>query len=200
MLINFKEENYHTNEVLIKDLLSKNSLWSNQAFELLQMFKEEQQFKRIVEMVLPKIIDQHNRFKILEHFKENLQTLLTRVYSSMGQAMFFNFFNPSGHYNLNLSVPGQREVANIILLLNKQFAIKVKAGEFKDRSQKGNASCLRNEKVSGGSFTWTPDYILPQIGNFQFDFVYMVPNRPSIATATKEDEVMALMSWFTERY
>jgi len=42
MLKNYKEENFHTNEVIIKDLLSKNSLWSNQAYELLFTFKEEQ--------------------------------------------------------------------------------------------------------------------------------------------------------------
>jgi len=35
MLKNYKEENYHTNEVIIKDLLSKNSLWASQACELI---------------------------------------------------------------------------------------------------------------------------------------------------------------------
>lgn len=48
--------------------------------------------------------------------------------------MNFNFWNPINHYSLNLAVPQQREVANIILLLNKQFYLKVKAGELKDRS------------------------------------------------------------------
>ena len=42
MLKNYREENYHTNEVIMKDLLSKNSLWTNQAYELLYTFKEEQ--------------------------------------------------------------------------------------------------------------------------------------------------------------
>ena len=46
----------------------------------------------------------------------------------MGQAMNFNFWNPIGHYDLNMAVPEQRDVANIILLLNKQFFAKVKAG------------------------------------------------------------------------
>ena len=44
MLINYRDENYHTNEVIMKDLLSKNSLWTNQAYELLYAFKENQQF------------------------------------------------------------------------------------------------------------------------------------------------------------
>lgn len=41
LIKNYQEENYHTNEVVIKDLLSKNSLWANQAFEILFTFKEE---------------------------------------------------------------------------------------------------------------------------------------------------------------
>ena len=154
----------------------------------------------MAEMVLPMIKDQHNRFKIIEHFKSDAQSLLTRMHANLGQAMFFNFWNPSGHYDLNLTVPEQRAVANVILLLNKLFAAKVKTGEYKDRSQKGNASCLRNEKVSGGHFVWTPDYILPKMGNFQFDFVYMTPNRPSAANATPEDQLISLMGWFHEKY
>lgn len=56
-------------------------------------------------MILPKIKDQHNRFKVIEHFKGNAQTILSGMYKTLGQAMFFNFWNPSGHYDLNLSVP-----------------------------------------------------------------------------------------------
>ena len=44
MLKNYRDENYSTNEIIIKDLLTKQSLWTNQAFELLRTFKEEQQF------------------------------------------------------------------------------------------------------------------------------------------------------------
>ena len=44
MIKNFKEENVKTNEIIVKDLLSKNSLWSYQAFQLLYLFKEQNQF------------------------------------------------------------------------------------------------------------------------------------------------------------
>ena len=56
---------------------------------------------------------------------------------------------------------------------------QIKAGELKDRSMMGNASCLRNEKVAGGAIIWTPEYVLPHMGNFECDFVYMIPNRPT---------------------
>ena len=126
--------------------------------------------------------------------------MLTRIQNNIGQALLFNFWNPTGIYDLNLSVPAQREVAKMLLLLNKQFAIKVKAGEFKDRSQKGNLSCLRNEKVSGGPFVWSPEYVLPHIGNLQCSFVYMVPNRPTQAEQMREDEITELMSWFKDKH
>ena len=35
MLKNFKEENYHTNEVIVRDLLSKHMLWASQASQIL---------------------------------------------------------------------------------------------------------------------------------------------------------------------
>ena len=68
MIKNYREESWHTNEVIVKDLLSKYSLWANQAVDLLQMFKEEQQYQRMVEMIMPKVKDQHNKFKVLYHF------------------------------------------------------------------------------------------------------------------------------------
>lgn len=151
-------------------------------------------------MMLPRIKDQHNRFKVIEHFKHSMQSMLTRLYANIGQALMFNFWNPTGIYDLNLSVPAQREVAKMLLLINKQFAIKVKAGECKDRSQKGNASCLRNEKVSGGIVVWSPEYILPHIGNFQCSFIYVVPNRPTKAESMSTDEITTLMTWFHEKH
>ena len=122
--------------------------------------------------------------------------MLTRIHNNMGQAMNFNFWNPQGHYNLNLSIPEQREVANTILLLNKQFFLRVKAGELKDRSLMGNASCLRNEKVGGGAIIWTPDYVLPHMGNFECDFIYMAVNRPTVAEQSNEQDIMLLLAWF----
>ncbi len=114
----------------------------------------------------------------------------------MGQALSFNFFNPNGHYRLNLSVPEQREVAKCILLLNKQVFAKITAGELCDRSQKGNKSYIRNERYSGGAFTWTPEYVLPTAGWFEFDFVYLTPMRPSPQEEIHPEELSLLLAWF----
>ena len=109
-------------------------MYAYQANEMLWVFKETQQCRKMVEMLMPRILDRHGRFMIMSHFKSELQTMLTSMHNTMGQAMNFNFYNPQGHYKLNLSVPEQREVANVLILLNKLFFAKVKAGEYRDRS------------------------------------------------------------------
>lgn len=40
MLKNYREENWTANEVLIKDLVSKNSIWASQAHQLLYTCKD----------------------------------------------------------------------------------------------------------------------------------------------------------------
>lgn len=43
-----------------------------------------------------------------------------------------------------------------------------------DRSQAGNKSCFRNEKYNGVRFTYSTEWILPQQGEFEFDFVFLM--------------------------
>ena len=47
---------------------------------------------------------------------------------------------------------------------------------------------------------WSPEYVLPRIGNFQCSFIYMAPNRPTREEAMREDEVLALMSFFKDKH
>jgi hypothetical protein len=85
--------------------------------------------------------------------------------------------NPTGRYFLKLDNPIQREVAKILLFINKSNYDKIVKGEAFDRSQYGNKSCFRNEKINKGDFKWSPAFVLPVIGNFEFDFFYMPPSR-----------------------
>lgn len=80
MLKNYKEENFTANEVLIKELVSKNSLWASQAHQLLYTCKDVQQFERMYEILMPKIRDPHNRCKLMEHFKKEMMSMLTRIH------------------------------------------------------------------------------------------------------------------------
>ena len=83
------------------------------------MFTDVDQYERVVCSVMPKIQDRHNRFQLVSAHKDIGCIMLSKLHKRLGQAMNFNFWNPSGHYNLNLGVPEQREVAKILLILNK---------------------------------------------------------------------------------
>ena len=88
--------------------------------------------------------------------------------------LYFSCFNPNGRYRLDLSNEIERRVAKNLIVINKGVAAKIAAKEIVDRSQHGNSSCFRNERINNYKFdashpwnTWA----VPQQGIFEFDFV-----------------------------
>jgi hypothetical protein len=81
-----------------------------------------------VQNLLPKINDRHNRFAIvpIENIRE--------IQVAQGDGFAFSCLNPTGSYNLNLSVPVQRDVAKSLLLLNKLNYERIAKGESIDKS------------------------------------------------------------------
>ena len=74
------------------------------------------------------------------------------------------------------------------MVMNKKVAAMIKAKEIVDRSQRGNQSCFRNERISGGKFEMSPTWKLPSAGTFEFDYVYMA-ERPHEAQQSTPDEI-----------
>lgn len=73
-------------------------------------------------------------------------------------------------------------------------------GEAYDRSQWGNKSCFRNETINKGSFKWSPAFVLPANGNFEFDFVYMPPSRGlKESDQMDEDQFSLFKDWFVTK-
>jgi hypothetical protein len=114
-------------------------------------------------------------------------------------AYFFSSFNPTGHYRLDLNIEVQRNVAKNLLVTNKKMSAAVKAKECVDRSQVGNQSCFRNERVNNFKFEMTPNWRLPDQGIFEFDFVYLL-ERPTIEQETPQEEIVSLLEWFEATY
>jgi hypothetical protein len=106
---------------------------------MLHIFQERSAFQEAVRQLLPKINDRHNRFAIvpIENVRE--------MQMAQGDGFAFSSLNPTGSYNLNLSVPIQRDVAKSLLLLNKLNFERIAKAESVDKSQIGNKSCFRNE-------------------------------------------------------
>lgn len=178
LLVSYQNEDDMNMSELIKNLAKEHMIWSRQAFEILYMFKNVEQFAEVAPFLLSRVVDRHNRFMILNHFSNNSYKLLTQIKQKMGDAFFFSFWNPSRHYDLNLANPIEREIAMTLLVLNKDAIIKMQQNLVADKSQNGNKSCFRNEKLNGMSFVMdSQNWALPQQGLFEFDFNYLI-NRP----------------------
>lgn len=104
--------------------------------------------------------------------------MLAKLSKKMGKAFYFNFWNPNGHYELNLGNPIERDIAVTLVVFNKEQSKRIINGERADRSQSGNKSCFRNEKMNGQIFQMQSDWILPHNGLLEFDFVH-VNDRPT---------------------
>ena len=110
-------------------------------------------------ILMNRIVDRHNRFALISHFPKNQQrTLLSKISQRMGNAFYFPYWNPNGHYELNLANQVERDIAITLIVLNKEVMKRVAAGEKADRSQMGNKSCFRNEKFNSKAFIMLGDW------------------------------------------
>lgn len=85
----------------------------------------------------------------------------------------FNTENPTGRYRLELSNPPDYECAERLLLLDRWEAIISRRRNRFDISQRGNKSCLRNEKhndVSLFEFESLAQWDMPSFGFLEFDY------------------------------
>lgn len=112
----------------------------------------------------------------------------------MGQMYDFSYYNPNGHYSLNLGKPFQRELAKILVILNKENYDAIVAGTRADRSQFGNKSCFRNEVLNTVKFTWDINWQLPRDGKLEFDFIYF-GNRP-LSENEETQDFHKIIDWF----
>ena len=130
------------------------------------------------------VIDRHLRFAIGVQARHNgelgMLGCLSSVKKRLGTSTFyFSNNNPNGRYKLILDDPCQREVTRCLLLINRRVNQKITTKQLFDRSQMGNQSCFRNEKINGVPFTWRKTWKLPANGVFEFDFVTLDQRPPS---------------------
>lgn len=132
-----------------------------------------------------KIVDRHLRYDLIQLLpsydsKQSAMKLLKGAYT-------FNYFNPTGHYRLKLSNQVERDVAVTLLMFNRKYKQFVEQGN-PDTSQMGNLSWFRNEKTNGVPFVYNEEYVLPEQGYFEWDFVYLW-TPPSKEGETPEDKL-----------
>ena len=110
--------------------------------------------------------------------------------------MYFSSLNPNGRYRLDLSKKVERDVAKTLIAINKRVNAKIVAKERIDRSQVGNQSCFRNERINNFKFvmhvqTWK----LPERGIFEFDF-QTFDMQPTAEQISDKDDIIVLLEWF----
>ena len=107
----------------------------------------------------------------------------------MGPSTFyFSCFNTNGRYKLKLNIAYQRDIAKVLMVMNKRVFAAIKAKEIVDRSQQGNQSNFRNERINGFKFEMSPTWKLPSSGTFEFDYVNML-DKPHEAQSSTPDEI-----------
>ena len=161
---------------------------------MLKVFKDEKLHFETLTRIVGKFRDQHNKLTFFT------PTTLAEFQKISGDSFAFSSLNPTGHYFLKLDNPNHREVAKILLFINKQNYDRIVKGEAFDRSQWQNKSCFRNEKINKGSFKWSPAFVLPPNDNFECDFVYLPPSRGLREEDQISDDSFSLFKeWFATK-
>jgi hypothetical protein len=154
----YQDEDEQNQEEMVRNLAREHILWARQAMEIMYSFKNVESLAKIAPFLMNRVVDRHNRFAMISHLPKVQRTLLTKIYQKMGRAYSFNYWNPNGHYELNLANPIERDIAITLIVMNKEGMKRISAGEKADRSQMGNKSCFRNEKFNTKAFIMTGEW------------------------------------------
>lgn len=184
----YNDEDEQNQEEMVRNLARDHVLWARQALEILYSFKNLESLAKMAPLLMNRIIDRHNRFALVSHVPKVQRTLMSKIFQKMGNAFGFNYWNPNGHYELNLANPVERDVAVTLIVMNKEGMRRMTAGENSDRSQYGNKSCFRNEKFNTKEFKIDADWQLPTNGVFEFDFMCLL-DVPDIANLMPDDQI-----------
>ncbi len=58
----------------------------------------------------------------MSHFTSEFNSMLSKVHRFMGDAFNFTYWNPNGHYTLNLNNSIERDIAITLIVINKEFS------------------------------------------------------------------------------
>ena len=204
------EENYSWIRELIDTIWQEYLITYSQAKELIDCIDENHRNHAWISL-FNRIINRHFRFDILQSLN-NLETKQS-VMDYLGESYNFNYHNPTGHYRLRLNNKSEREVALTLLMFNRKYSSLIGQGILTDKSKMGNQSWFRNEKLihknslsygssllspevdpetgefkeSGIPFIYNENFILPDYGILECDFIYLV-NPPIKSDETSEEK------------
>ena len=131
------EENSSCQRELVEAMCQEYSFTFSQAKELMKAIDKENKIYASTR-IFNRILNRHLRFDILQSLPNADTKSIAQKY--LGHAYNFCYFNPTGHYRLQLSSQPEREVALTLLMFNRKYKQLVAEGVVTDRSKMGNQS------------------------------------------------------------
>jgi Ran GTPase-activating protein (RanGAP) involved in mRNA processing and transport/Ca2+-binding EF-hand superfamily protein len=172
-------------EIAMLDALSKDYLFTYP--HLKQLCQNRMMKQQIISKLLPCVTGGYPaRFLTLMLLSSPTDHLL--MLKANRNFLNFNPQNPTGHYELDLYLPGDYSVACNILILDRWEAILNRKNKVVDTSQRGNGSRVRNERfanVSMQHLSSLAEWSVPEIGILELD--YASSKRPSKNCAVMND-------------
>ena len=129
-----------------------------------------------VGLLMPAIKDPAARAKFVEKYALNLRDV-AKIHESAGALFELNAEAPTGAYSLDLALPMDRCVAELLLVLNRWETALWFARSNVDISQHGSRAAFRNELWQEAPLDTSTrrfdaeEFHLPNHGRFSFDYV-----------------------------
>ena len=160
---------------------------SRQGKRILKKIKSREERIEAMELLLPRLLDPENKFLLLSQCLEEKD--ISTLASQMGASFDFSPSNPTGHYELNLEEPNDRELAAKIFQIdveNMRWAAEKSERGDTSQQQLGSFSGFRNAIFRGRGVVLEPSgrwwneklgaeeagALLPPGGFLEFDYVH----------------------------
>jgi len=118
---------------------------------------------------------------------------MTKVCDSVRHLLWFQDTNPTGSYNLDLSIPVDYALAECCLLVNAWESESARCAGRPDLSQSGNFEMIRNEAYNDVPFVYSKDWLLPSSGWLRFEYSSTRRPPPDATTMNEVSEITRLL-------
>ncbi|CAE7661363.1 dfa3 [Symbiodinium sp. CCMP2592] len=118
---------------------------------------------------------------------------MTKVRDSVRHLLWFQDTNPTGSYNLDLSIPVDYALAECCLLVNAWESESARCAGRPDLSQSGNFEMIRNEAYNDVPFVYSKDWLLPSSGWLRFEYSSTRRPPPDATTMNEVSEITRLL-------
>ena len=145
---------------------------------------------QLICLLFPCIRSRKNQLALLQQVEP---AKVKKVADSVRGLLWFQDANPTGSYNLDLSMPPDYALAEACLLVNAWESEAARCAGRPDLSQSGNGEMIRNEAYNDVPFVYSKDWLLPSRGWLRFDYSSTRRPPPDASSMTEVSEITRLL-------